>query len=262
MIGSIAGDVVGSRYEWAKTKDVNFELFGAKSRFTDDSVLSVAIADALLQNSSDYARFIRLWARKYPDRGYGGYFKKWYQDDHAGPYQSFGNGSAMRVSPVGFAFASLEKTLEVAQATAVVTHDHPEGIKGAQALAMAIFLAREGQDKSQIRDEVSRVFGYDLQRTCAQIRPRYEFDVTCPGSVPEAIIAFLDSEDVESAIRLAVSLGGDADTQACMAGGIAQAYYKKFKADFLAEVEKRMTLDVRQVVREFEQRFSISYEIV
>jgi len=259
MIAAIAGDIVGSVHERADLKRTSFTLFNKNSSFTDDSVLTAAVAESLL-TGTDYATSIRTWARAHPRRGYGGMFRKWMKKDDAPAYNSFGNGSAMRVSPVGFAYHRRQQVLDAAAASARVTHDHPEGIKGAQAVALAIFLARKGSDKAAIRAEIERCFRYDLKRTVARIRPSYRFDVSCQGSVPEAIIAFLDSDDVESAIRLAVSLGGDADTQACIAGGIAQAFYQVIPEAIVAEVEARLTPDILTVLRAFEERYGVRYE--
>lgn len=258
MIAAIAGDIIGSVHERANIKRTDFTLFKGSSSFTDDTVTTLAVADCLL-NRRPYAATLREYGRRYPDRGYGGMFRKWLASDDMGPYQSFGNGSAMRVSPIGFALGSLDEVMQEARRSAEVTHDHPEGIKGAQALAVAVFLARRGADKRKIRAEVEERFGYDLKRTVAAIRPRYEFDVSCQGSVPEAIIAFLDSEDVEGAIRLAISLGGDADTLACMAGAVAQAYYKRVPPAIVAEVEARLTPELWRLTREFCGRFAVDY---
>lgn len=258
MIAAIAGDIIGSVHERAHIKRTDFTLFKPGSRFTDDTVMTLAVADCLLRRKP-YAATLRAYGRRYPDRGYGGTFRKWLADERMGPYQSFGNGSAMRVSPVGFALGSIDEVLAEARRSAEVTHDHPEGIKGAQALAVAVFLARRGADKRKIREEVSARFGYDLARTVATIRPGYAFDVSCQGSVPEAIVAFLDSDDVESAIRLAISLGGDADTLACMAGAVAQAYYKRVPEAIVAEVQARLTPELWQLAQEFCARHEVAY---
>jgi ADP-ribosylglycohydrolase len=197
MLGAIAGDMIGSVYEgWNKQiKTVNFPLFSSGCHFTDDSVLTIAVADAILQDG-DYAVFIQDYARRYPNASYGGFFKRWMYDENKEAYNSFGNGSAMRVSPIGWAFASEDDVLKEAKHSAAVTHNHPEGIKGAQAVALAIYLARQGKDKATIQAEIIQRFNYDLTRTLEEIRPGYTFDVTCQGSVPESIIAFLESESV------------------------------------------------------------------
>jgi ADP-ribosylglycohydrolase len=224
MLGAIAGDVIGSVYERHPIKRTDFPLFQPHSRFTDDTILTVAVAQALLEQT-DYAAAFKTFGQQYPDAGYGSTFRGWLQAADSQPYNSWGNGSAMRVSPIGFAGKTVDGVLQEARRSAEVTHNHPEGIKGAQAVALAVFLARQGESKDALRREISTRFGYDLSRTVDAIRPTYHFEVSCQGSVPEAIIAFLDSADYEDAIREAVSLGGDSDTLACMAGGIAQAFY-------------------------------------
>jgi ADP-ribosylglycohydrolase len=256
MIAAIAGDIIGSVHERADIKRTDFTLFKKNSSFTDDTVMTMAVADCLLHRKP-YAATLREYGRRYPNRGYGGMFREWLADDARGPYQSFGNGSAMRVSPVGFAMRNLDDVLSEARTSAMPTHDHPEGIKGAQALAVAVFLARHGADKAKIRADIESRFGYDLRRSVAAIRPRYAFDVTCQGSVPEAIIAFLDSDDVESAIRLAVSLGGDADTLACMAGAVAQAFYKEVPPAIVAEVEQRLRPELWQLLQDFCKHYRV-----
>ena len=224
MLGAIVGDIVGSVYEWHNIKTTDFNLFSSKGFYTDDTVLTVATAKALMTDR-DYVKHYQDFSRRYPGRGYGGNFSQWIFAEDPQPYNSWGNGSAMRVSPVGFAFAIVDKVLEEAKASAVVTHNHPEGVKGAQSTALAILLAWQGQPKKTIREEITQRFGYDLARTLDAIRPSYHFDVSCQGSVPEAMIAFFESEDYEDAIRKAISLGGDSDTIACITGGIAEAFY-------------------------------------
>ena len=225
MLGAMIGDIVGSVYEWHNIKTTEFELFKPNCTFTDDTVLTAATAQALMTDG-DYAKAYQDFARRYADRGYGGNFSRWFRSDNPQPYNSWGNGSAMRVSPVGFAFNTVEEVLSEAKRSAKVTHNHPEGVKGAQATALAILLARQGLEKSNIRKEISERFAYDLSRSLDEIRPGYRFDVSCQGSVPEAIITFLESDDYEDAIRKAISLGGDSDTIACITGGIAEAFYK------------------------------------
>ena len=253
MLGAIAGDVIGSVFEWSNVKDVRFPLFCPESTFTDDTVLTVAVADAFL-NGKDYSAFIRRYARAYPNRGYGGRFREWMGSDVAGPYNSLGNGSAMRVSPVAWPLDSEATVLAEARATAVVTHDHPEGIKGAQAVALAIFLARTTRDKALIKRRISTDFGYDLSRSVAAIRPEYRFDETCPGSVPDALIAFLESSSFEDAIRLSISLGGDSDTLACITGSVAEAYYGGVPAPIRSEVLKRLPAPFITILDSFPYR--------
>ncbi|NJD36857.1 MAG: ADP-ribosylglycohydrolase family protein [Geobacter sp.] len=224
MIGAIAGDIIGSPYEFRPHKSVDFPLFSAGCRFTDDTVLTIALAEAILTDA-DYAAVMKQYYLRYPDAGYGGRFRKWAVTTNSNPYRSFGNGAAMRISPVAFYYTTLEEVLVQAEAYTAVTHNHPEGIKGAQATAAAIFLARNGSSKEEIKKYVTATFDYNLSRSCTHMRPDYKFDVTCQGSVPESITCFLESSDYESTVRLAVSLGGDSDTQACIAGGIAEAFY-------------------------------------
>jgi ADP-ribosylglycohydrolase len=190
MLGAIAGDVIGSVYEGRPIKTTEFPLFQTRSTFTDDTVLTVAVADAILSDS-DYATCFKRWGRRYPSAGYGGSFAEWLLSEESRPYDSWGNGAAMRVSPVGLACATPGTVLDEARKTAEVTHNHPEGVKGAQATALAVLLARHGEPKSAIKREIGRRFGYDLNRTLDEIRPEYRFDVSCQGSVPESIIAFL-----------------------------------------------------------------------
>ncbi len=256
MIGAVAGDIIGSVFERGSMKSEKFPLFTDESRFTDDTVLTVAAASAIL-GDGNYTRAFRAFGRKYPNAGYGGTFYKWIFSDENEPYGSWGNGSAMRVSPVGFAFDSVETVLAEAEKSAAVTHNHPEGIKGAQATALAVFLARTGSGKAEIRDEITRRFGYDLKRRLAKIRMKYSFDVSCQGSVPEAIIAFLESESVEDAIRKAVSLGGDTDTQACIAGGIAHAFYKEISPEIVSGVRARLPQEFIEIMDRFQERYMV-----
>lgn len=256
MFGAIAGDIIGSVYEASPTKSTDFPLFTHYSRFTDDTVMTVAVASAILNNES-YEDSLRAFGRAYPDAGYGGRFFSWLFDDSAGPYNSWGNGAAMRVSPVGFAFDTEEAVLREAQSSAEVSHNHPEGIKGAQATALAIFMARLGESKEAIRQRISTQFGYDLDRTLYAIRPTYRFDVSCQGSVPEAIIAFLESHDFEDAVRNAVSLGGDSDTQACIAGAIAQAFYRCIPEKIVTYVRGSLPETLLSVIDEFSRVFQI-----
>lgn len=224
MRGAIVGDIVGSRFENDPHKNMDFELFSADCRFTDDTVLTLAVADALMTGTS-YNVVIRQYYRRYPDAGYGRSFRIWGNSPESRPYGSFGNGSAMRVSAVAWLRNDLAAVLDEARRSAEVTHNHSEGIKGAQSVAAAILLARHGKSKADIRCYLEQKFKYDLSRSLAAIRPGYSFDVTCQGSVPEAIICFLEADSCEQAIRNAVSLGGDADTQAAIAGSIAEAFF-------------------------------------
>ena len=256
MLGSIAGDIVGSVFEHHPIKHKVFPLFGEGCRFTDDTVLTLAVAQAILEDG-DYRRTVLGLGRRHPHAGYGGSFIRWLHADHPRPYNSWGNGSAMRVSPVGFALDSEEEVLREAERSAVITHNHPEGIKGAQATALAIFLARTTHDRETIRREISGRFGYSLDRRLDEIRPGYRFDVSCQGSVPEAIIAFLESTSWEDAVRNAVSLGGDADTQACIAGGIAEAFYGPLSPETEQIVLHSLTHDLRRVAERFLDTFPL-----
>lgn len=256
MIGVIAGDVIGSVHEHALKKSTDFPLFDPRCRFTDDTVLTVATAYAIL-TGTPYQAAYRDFGRRYPNAGYGGSFYEWLLTEEPRPYNSWGNGSAMRVAPVGLAFENVDDVLREAELSAAVTHNHLEGIKGAQATALAVFLARSGASKDDIRKELVHRFGYDLHRTVEQIRPDYIWDVSCQRSVPEAIVAFLDSSDVENAIRLAVSFGGDADTQAAIAGGIAEAYYKQVPEIIVGPVRERLPAGFIRVIDAFHQAFPL-----
>ncbi len=253
MIGAIAGDIIGSAHEFSGTKTTVFPLFPLRARFTDDTVLSIATAEKLL-TGGDYAALYRKWGNKYPGAGYGGRFKEWLQGPGSGPYNSFGNGSAMRVSPVGFACRTLKETLDEAARSAAVTHNHPEGIKGAQAVAAAIFLARKGKTKRDIAGYVSG-FGYRLGVPVAETRKTYSFDETCQGSVPQALDCFLESKNYEDAIRKAVSIGGDADTLACITGGIAQAFYGSVPARIAIRARGMLPVEMQEVLQAFEKKY-------
>jgi ADP-ribosylglycohydrolase len=256
VLGSIAGDIIGSVYEQRPIKTMEFPLFQRRSRFTDDTVLTVAIASAIMEKV-DYAASLRAFGRKYPNAGYGGGFSNWLFDPESGPYNSWGNGAAMRVSPVGFAFATIEEVLMEAEKTAEVSHNHPEGIKGAQATALAVFLSRTGATKEQIQSEITRRFDYDLSRSIDEIRPQYSFDISCQGTVPEAITAFLESKDYEDAVRKAISLRGDSDTLACITGGIAHAFYKVIPQKIVMEVRGRLPEEFLIII----DKFSAAYPL-
>ncbi len=254
MLGAIAGDVIGSVYEHQPLKSKEFPLFSPNSRFTDDTVLTLATAFAIL-SGTDYGQAYKRFARMYPWAGYGGTFFQWMQSENSEPYNSWGNGSAMRVSPVGFAFDSIEAVLDQARKSAEVTHNHPEGIKGAQATALAVFLARKGNNKKIIHLEITQRFGYDLNRSLDRIRPNYSFDVSCQGTVPEALICFFESADYEDAVRNAVALGGDSDTLACIAGGVAQAFYREIPPSIEFGTKSRLPDKFLDVLAQFESRF-------
>lgn len=227
MLGAIAGDIIGSLYEFNnidKSEHQNFELFGNGSDFTDDTVLTVATADWIL-NKGSLAKKYKRYYHAYPGREYGTRFGDWADSASIKPYNSFGNGSAMRVSPVSLAYNNIEDVLFYAKASAEVTHNHPEGIKGAQAVAAAGFLARSGKDKKHIKQYIENQFEYNLDEPIESIGRSYEFDETCQGTVPQAIRVFLESENFEDAIRKAIYIGGDSDTVACISGGIAENFY-------------------------------------
>ena len=254
IIGAVIGDVIGSVFEWNNIKTTDFDLFNPKCDFTDDTVLTIAVADCIL-NKKDFAKTIWEYGRKYRGRGYGGSFRNWLQEDNLKPYGSFGNGSAMRASAVGFAYNDIETVMEVAKQSAEVTHNHPEGIKGAQATATAIFLARQGKSKQEIKDYITQTFNYQLDFTLDEIRPTYKFDVTCQGSVPQAIVAFLESSDFESAIRLAISIGGDSDTIACITGGIASAFYKHIPIEIMDFVVVKLPSEYIEIMNKFDEKY-------
>ena len=262
MYGAILGDMIGSPYEFGGSmKRKDFPLFIPGSRFTDDTVMTVAVADALMdcggKARDEQMRILtermRVWGRRYPDAGYGGRFSAWLASPAPRPYGSWGNGSAMRVSAAGWLFGDLTETEAEAAITAAVTHNHPEGIKGAEAAAAAIYLARSGADKKEIRDYIERHDHYDLSRTCGEIRPGYEFDVSCQGTVPPAIIAFLEAESFEDNLRTAVSLGGDCDTLTCISAAIGEAFWG-VPEELKAECRKRLPEDMLAVLDRFADR--------
>lgn len=261
MLGAMLGDIVGSPFEFdrgEKIKDFG-PLFSCESIYTDDSVMTIAVAEGIMNaglTASDddikreVVKSMKDWGARYPHAGYGGRFVWWLQLDDDKPYGSYGNGSAMRVSSVGWFYDSLERTRKVARLTAEVTHNHPEGIKGAEATASAIFMARTGKSKDEIKKYIIDEFGYDLSRTLDEIRPTYHHDESCQKTVPEAITAFLEGEDFEDVVRCAVSLGGDCDTLTCIASGIAEAFYG-IPEEYKAEALNRIAYDMRAVYERF-----------
>lgn len=264
LLGAIIGDTVGSIYEFHNIKTTDFPLFSKGSIYTDDSIMTIAIAEALKDYGSnksgkdfdsirkDIIQSMQKWGRKYPypKGAYGGNFIKWLMSSNPQPYKSYGNGSAMRVSAAGWVCDNLEETLKLAEATADVTHNDPEGIKGAQAVAAAIYLARTGKPVAEIRQYIESTFNYDLSKTCDEIRPSYEYSESCPGTVPQALIAAFEGKDFEEVIRLAVSLGGDCDTLTCIAGSVAEALYK-IPTHIADETLKRLPEDMLNVLKEF-----------
>lgn len=237
MIGAIAGDIIGSVYENEPIKSKEFLLVRNDSRFTDDSVLTVAVANAIITGET-YCQSIWDIGGRYPNAGYGASFIHWLKSANPAPYNSWGNGAAMRVSPIAYAFESVERVLEEAKKSAEISHNHVEGIKGAQAVALSVYLARTGHSKLEMKDIITEITGYNLEQTLSEIRPKYRFDVSSQGSVPQAIISFMESTSFEDAVRNAVSLGGDSDTQACMAGAIAEAYYDEGVPENIIETVK------------------------
>lgn len=250
IMGAVCGDIIGSWYEFAQTKDYNFELFTHRSKFTDDTVCSIGIADALVHQEPFEIR-LQYWCRKYPGAGYGGMFRKWIYSDTMEPYNSWGNGSAMRVSAVGAYANTFDETMDLAKKSAEITHNDPEGIKGAQATALAIYLALTGKSKDEIKNAVEEKFDYNLSRRYNDIQPDYGFDVSCQESVPESIIAFLESDDYESAIRKAIAFGGDADTMGAITGGIAAAFYGEIPPYILNECLNRLPDEMKEVISKF-----------
>ena len=254
MLGAITGDVIGSYFEHFPTKSLDFELFSENSCFTDDTVLTVAVADWLL-NGGELRTYFQDSVDRYPGAGYGGTFRNWALCRESEPYGSWGNGSAMRVSPVGYVCDSLIETLRLAEETAAVTHNHPDGILGAMAVAGCVYVARTGGSKEDVRAFVDNEIGYDIATPLDQMRAFYSFDVSCKGSVPQSIRAFLESDSVEHAIRLAVSLGGDADTMACIAGSIAEPFYGGVPEMLWHPTKQRLDSQLLETVERFQQRF-------
>jgi len=254
VIGAIVGDIIGSVHEYLGTKTTEFELFHPHCRFTDDSVLTVAVADCLLHGKGYVAAFHEYF-RLYPNAGYGAGFYDWAMSGRTEAYNSFGNGSAMRVGPVGWAFDTLNEVLAEAKRSAEVTHNHPEGIKGAQATAAAILLARQRKSKQEIRDSIEQLTGYDLGQRLDDIRPSYGFNESCQRTVPQAVIAFFESADYEDAVRKAISLGGDADTLACITGSIAEAFYGGVPDSIAQRALDLLDPQLRKVAMDFSHRY-------
>ena len=254
MLGALAGDIIGSPYEFYNTKSMDFELFTEWTKFTDDSVMTLAVAKWLIEDAEHSARHLircmQELGRRYPRAGYGGNFDWWLRQENPQPYNSWGNGAGMRVSPVGLYAKTLDDALVLAEISASVSHNHQEGIKGAQAIAASVFLCKDGKSKQEIKEYVEETFGYNLSRTIDDIRPNYYFDVSCQGSVPEAIIAFLEGNSFEEVIRLAISIGGDSDTIGCMAGAIAACRYP-IPDDIAKRCDSLLTEDLRDMKDRF-----------
>ena len=261
LMGAILGDIAGSIYEFDPHKSTDINLQDKRMDYTDDTIMTIAVADWILNDKrhtmNGLVERMQQWGRRYPHPmgAYGNMFSQWLRSDNPMPYNSWGNGSAMRVSAVGFAFDTLEETMNVAKKCAEVTHDHPEGIKGAQATAVAIFMARTGSPKEVIRRYITDTFGYNLDRSCDDIRPTYGFDGSCQGTVPESIIAFLDSKEYEDALRLCISLGGDADTMGAITGAIAGAYYNKMPYALYEFGMEKLPKDIQNVVGLFNSKY-------
>lgn len=260
MVGAIVGDIIGSYYEYRPYKGEDFPLFPEKSRFTDDTVMTLAVGLGIMQNyqneeesREEIINNMQELGRKYYKAGYGMRFVGWLQRKSRVPYNSFGNGSAMRVSSVAWVYQTMEEVEKFAKISAEVTHNHPEGIKGAQATAAAIFMARQGKSKEEIKNFIQNQYAYNLSRTIAEIRPAYRFNETCQGSVPEAIICFLESNSFEDAVRKAVSLGGDSDTQAAIAGSIAEAYYQGIPEDILKIALTKLDTDLLIILQSWQK---------
>ena len=250
MLGAIVGDVLGSTFEFYPMKTKKLELLEKNSHFTDDTVMTVAVADSIM-NGVPYTESLQKWGRKYPRAGYGSWFKKWIHLDDPKAYNSYGNGSAMRCSSIGWLFDDEYSVLKEAKKSAKITHNHPEGIKGAQAVSLGVLMGRNGSSKKEIKEKLEALFDYDLSQELDRIRPNYTFNPTCQGSVPQAIIAFLESMDFEDAIRNSISLGGDADTQACITGSLAEAYYKSIPDEIISFVKWRIENDLLAVLDQF-----------
>ncbi|MBR2141541.1 MAG: ADP-ribosylglycohydrolase family protein [Rickettsiales bacterium] len=262
MLGAIIGDIIGSRFEWNNIKTKDFELFHPSCDFTDDSVLTIAVAKALLTSREDFSdltdntvKFLQEFGNNYPNRGYGVHFLGWLNADEPLPYNSWGNGSAMRVSACGWIGKDLEEVKRLSRLVTEVSHNHPEGIKGAEATAVAIFLARNGAEIDEIRDVMMANY-YNVDFTLDEIRPNYRFDVSCQGSVPQALVAFFESTDFEDAIRNAISIGGDSDTIAAITGSIAETYYG-IPEEIKQQGLNFLTDELQTVLREFNEKISL-----
>jgi len=258
MIGAIIGDIVGSKYEFHNHRSKDFEFFGEGCKFTDDSVMTIAVAKALMESKKDYTdlseqaiKWVREIGLKYPFCGYGFMFFNWLYRKDPQPYGSYGNGAAMRISPVGWVSKDIDQAKELSRKVTEITHNHPEGIKGAECVAIAIFLARQGKTKDEIKKYVTENY-YMLDFTIDKIRPTYQFNETCQDTVPQALQAFFESISFEDAIRIAISVGGDSDTLACITGGIAEAYYS-VPEDMARQAEGYLDVFLLDIVKIFDQ---------
>lgn len=258
LYGALGGDFVGSIYEFCNIKTKEFPLIADRCDFTDDSVLTLATADAICSDGN-YTLAYHRWGNRHRHRGYGSAFRRWLTrpEDELAPYGSWGNGAAMRVSPVGYAFQTIDEVLDAAKASASATHNHSEGIRGAQATALSILLARQGNSKETIQKEIEHRFGYNLSQSLDLIRPTYCFDVSCQGTVPVAIRAFLESSSYEDAIRNAISIGGDSDTIGAVTGGISLAFYKEMPDGLVEAMEAKLTADMKEVCERFAKDYPL-----
>ena len=247
--GSIIGDIIGSAYEFNRTKDYDFDLYNAKAHITDDTLHTIAIAQSILSSDDNYGKYIRFYMGQYPKLNYGPLTMNWFISDESG--NSFGNGSAMRVSAIGSYFNTINDVLVQSKKSAMVTHTHPEGIKGAQAIATSIFLAKTEHSKEDIKTIVESNFHYDLNFSLNEIRPDYRFSPICQETLPQAIVSFLEGADYESTIRNAISLGGDSDTLACMAGGIAAAFYNEIPQAIVDFAKTKLSDDFIDIINQF-----------
>jgi ADP-ribosylglycohydrolase len=257
MLGAIIGDIAGSRFEFSEigTIDFNFELFNRKCFFTDDTVHTCAIAKSLI-NNIDYTETIVELSNKYPKAGYGRMILYWLSNNDKKPYNSFGNGAAMRVSPIGWAFNTLEETLSQAKKCTEITHNHPEGIKGAQATASAIFLARNKKNKDEIKEYIEKTYNYDLSSSWNELKSQYRPNVICQETVPASFICFLEGNNFEECIRFAVALGGDTDTQAAISGSIAEAFYG-IPVEYKEKAFNYLTNDLKEIVKQFYEKYPV-----
>jgi ADP-ribosylglycohydrolase len=261
MYGSIIGDICGSIYEWNnrvtdKPGDIN--LVNQECYYTDDTILVLAIADAVL-NGRDYQKYLLTWTKKYPNCGYGIKFKTWFTQNNPKPYNSYGNGSAMRVGSIGWCFETLEETIDEAGKSARITHNHKEGIKGAKAVAAAIYLARNNKTKKEIKEYIENEFKYKLSTDITKLREKYKYEATCQNTVPPAIMAFLESSNFEDSIQIAISLGGDSDTLASITGSISEAFYKNIPLSLINFVNNKLQDDMKAVLNKFYNRYLTAF---
>ncbi|AUM93864.1 TPA: ADP-ribosylglycohydrolase family protein [Clostridium botulinum] len=260
MIGSIIGDIVGSSYELMNTNKKDFNLYRKISRFTDDTVLTISTADCLLREGN-FKDFYRTHTLKYPLRGYGSKFLVWAYFNKKNPNYSFGNGGAMRVAPIAYIFNDLYTVLEITEKSCIATHNHPEGIKGAKAIAACIYLARQDCSKEEIKQYIENEYKYNLNISVEEFHSKYRSNATCQNSIPQAIVAFLESTDFESCLRNAIYIGGDSDTVSCMACGIAEAYYKEIPYDIFEFCFRKLNNNQKSIIKDFYNKYIVSSTI-